>query len=85
MTLSPEQRSSRARIGAFASWAKTDDRSARTKKARDGMLARFEREVDPDGELAPEVRRQRAELARKAFMLSLAAKSAKARAARKSA
>lgn len=77
--LTPEQRSLRAQIAVHTSWANTSDRSARTAKAREGALARFERQVDPDGVLPPAERRQRAESARKAHMLSLAAKSAAAR------
>jgi len=42
------------------------------------FMARFEREVDPDGTLAEE-RARRAEAARKAYFAQLAHKSAKAR------
>ena len=42
-------------------------------------MARFEREVDPDGTLAPEERARRAEAARKAYFAQFAHKSAKAR------
>ena len=66
----------RGRIGAHASWARTIDRTARTEPGRKGFLARFEREVDPEGVL-PEVERQiRAEHARKAYMQRLALTSA---------
>lgn len=67
------------RIAAEVSWSRTSDRAARTKPARDRFLARFEHEVDPDGRLAPDVRRQRAEHARKAYMLRLAKRSVQAR------
>ncbi|MFV2177627.1 hypothetical protein ACFHW2_14475 [Actinomadura sp. LOL_016] len=67
------------RIAALVSWSKTGDRKKRTKPARDAFLARFEREVDPDGVLAPEERRVRAELAKRAYMLKLAKRSAQAR------
>jgi len=83
--LSPEQKSLLSRIGAHQSWANTPDRSARTAPARRSFLERFEREVDPNGELDPVTRRQRAESARKAHMSRLALASARARAARKSA
>jgi hypothetical protein len=69
-----------AQIGAHSSWAKTPDRSARTSPARRAfMIDRFEREVDPDGLLPPQERAKRADNARKAYFLQLAAKSAKAR------
>ena len=37
--------SAAARIAAYQSWANTPDRSARTAGARQGLLARFEREA----------------------------------------
>jgi hypothetical protein len=67
------------RIGAETSWARTRDRAARTRPARDAFLQRFEKEVDPDGTLPPEERRQRAEHAMRAYMLQLAKRSAAAR------
>jgi len=79
----PETRALVSRIGAHASWAATDDRTKRTQPARDAMLLRFERQVDPDGRLSETERRERAEHARRAWLLSLSLKSAKARAARK--
>lgn len=76
----PDSNSSLAgRIGAHASWAKTDDRTARTAPARKAFADRFAREVDPDGTLAPAERMRRAEHARKAYFLGLALKSAQAR------
>lgn len=81
MTLSPEQRSSRAAIGAYASWAKTPDVAARMKPANDARLRKFFDATDP---ALPDAERERmAEAALKAHMRSLAAKSAKVRAARK--
>ena len=68
----------RARIGAYESWAKTPDRSARTWPARKAALDRFEREVNPDGVLSPQERAKRAEWARKAHMQRMAMKSAAA-------
>lgn len=79
MSLSPGERSLRAQIGAHTSWAKTHDRAARTAPARQAMLDRFEREVDPDGTLTPVERARRAENARKAYFAQLALKSAQAR------
>lgn len=78
----PEERSRNARIAAYARAAQYDGRDV-TRKARETFIAQFEQQVDPDGVLAPEERRRRAEAARKSHMLRLAAKSAKARKARK--
>ncbi len=69
----------RASIAAHESWARTEDRPARTASARKAMLNRFEREVDPNGELTPDERAIRAEHARKAYFQRLALKSAQAR------
>jgi len=67
------------RIAVLESWSKTPDRKKRTAPARDAFLARFEREVDPEGVLPVEERQQRAELAKRAYMLRLAKRSAQAR------
>jgi hypothetical protein len=67
------------RIGAHVSWARTSDRPARTKPARDKFLKRFEQQVDPEGILPEKERRERAMNARKAYMLQLAKRSAMAR------
>jgi hypothetical protein len=69
-------------IGAHESWANTPDRSARTAPARAALMARFEREVDPESVLPPAERALRAEHKRKAYFQRLALRSAKARAAR---
>jgi hypothetical protein len=68
-----------ARIAAEISWARTSDRSARTRPAREAFLKRFEREVDPDGKLPPEERRRRAEHALRAHMLRLRKRALTAR------
>ena len=70
------------RIAAEISWARTHDRAARTRPARETFLKRFEKEVDPDGTMPPEERRQRAEHAKRAYMLQLAKRSAAARKAK---
>jgi hypothetical protein len=67
------------RIAAHVSWSRTTDRKARTQPGRDSFLRRFEREVDPDGTLPLHERRQRAEHAKRAYMLRLARRSALAR------
>jgi hypothetical protein len=79
---SPQDRSLISRIGAAQSWANTKDRAQRTAPGRQKFDQRFEKQVDPDGVLTPDERRRRADHARKAYFLSLALKSAKARRAR---
>lgn len=67
------------RIAAQVWWACTRDRTARTRPAREAFLKKFENEVDPDGTLPSEERRQRANHAKRAYMLQLAKRSAAAR------
>lgn len=74
-----ESRSLAAVIGAHTSWANTSDRSARTRPAREALMASFERKVDPDGTLDPAERAVRAEHARKAHYARLALLSVQAR------
>ena len=75
----PGERALRARLAAHALHAQVADPAAHTAPARRAFLDRFEREVDPDGQLAPAERARRAEHARKAYFLRLALASAKAR------
>ena len=81
-SLTPEQRTMRARMAAFTLHATHDSREL-TKAATQASIDRFERQVDPDGELEPAERARRAESARKAYMAGLALRSSQARAARK--
>lgn len=77
--MTSSERSLRARIAAHRRWAATGDVTAATAPARESFLARFEREVDPDGVLSLDERKRRAASARKAYFASLALKSAQAR------
>jgi hypothetical protein len=77
--LTPSERVLRARLAAHTSWARTDDRSARTAPARKAALARFEEQVDPEGQLSATERARRAEHAMRAHMTRLALRSAQAR------
>jgi hypothetical protein len=77
--LTPGERTLRARMAAHTSWARTNDRSARTAPARKAAMDRYEREVDPDRTLEPAERARRAEQAMKAHMARIALKSALAR------
>ena len=65
-------------MGAYALHATHDARET-TKAARNAFMARFERQVDPDGRLPPAERHRRAEAAKKAYFSGLALKSANAR------
>lgn len=78
----PFERTLVARIAAAERWSRTGDRAAALAPARAGMMARFEREVDPDGVLDPADRARRAESAKSAHYARLALKSAQARRAR---
>ena len=70
-SLTPAERKLRAQIAAHDSWARTEDRSARTANARRALEDKFLAEVDGD-EL-------RAASLRKAYFARLALKSAQAR------
>lgn len=82
-TLTPAQRSLRGSIAVNESWARTEDRSARTANGRKAFADSFEAQVDPEGRLTPEERAKRAENARRAHFQRMAYKSAKVRQARK--
>lgn len=71
-------RAAAGRIGGLTTASRHDTR-ALTKPATAAFLARFEREVDPDGLLPVEERHRRALAARKAYMSRLAMRSAQAR------
>lgn len=55
---------SRGRIGALTQEARHDTKET-TWKARETFLGRFERDVDPDGTLAPEERAPRAQVSQR--------------------
>jgi hypothetical protein len=77
-------KSQRARVAALTRWSREDPKPA-LELARASFDRRFEREVDPEGILAPDERARRAAAARKAYFARLALKSAKARRRRASA
>ena len=77
-SLTPEEAALRGRIGALVLHSRRDPRET-TAKARAAFLARFERQVDPEGVLAPDERRRRAKYARRAHYARLALASARAR------
>ena len=77
------ERSLRARLAAYALHAQRDPRET-TANGRAAFLARFDREVDPEGVLEPEERRRRAEQARRAYFTRLSLAAVKARQAKRS-
>jgi hypothetical protein len=82
--VSPAERSLRGRLAAHTLHARRDAHQT-TAAARAGFLARFEREVDPDGALDPSERRRRAEQARRAYFARLSLAALQARRARRAA
>lgn len=80
MSLTPAQRTLRARLAAYTLHSRTDS-TTHTAPARRAFLDRFHEQVDPDRTLPIEERERRAQQALKAHMTGLALKSAKARAA----
>jgi hypothetical protein len=70
-SLTPAERSLRAQIAAHESWAQTEDRAARTAKARQALEDKFLTEAGGDP--------KRAESLRKAYFARMALKSAQAR------
>jgi hypothetical protein len=71
------------RIGAYESWSRTEDWTARTAPARAAADEKFYDAVDPNRELSPAEREKRAAAARKAHFRRLALKSAQVRKARR--
>lgn len=81
-SLTPEERTLRARLGAYAMLA-NNDVMVTSAPGRAAADARFEDQVDPQRLLPEEERRRRAEMARKAHMSKMGLASARARRARK--
>ncbi|HEX8134352.1 MAG TPA: hypothetical protein VF880_13105 [Actinomycetes bacterium] len=82
--VSPGEQSLRGRLAAHVLHARRDSRET-TAKGRAAFLARFEREVDPAGDLDPSERRRRAEQARRAYFIRLSLAALEARRARRAA
>ena len=84
--LTPAEIRLRQQANVHSSWAKTEDRAARTKPGQVAAnTTRFEDQVDPDRKLSPEERAKRVANARQAHLKRIALKSAKARRLRKQA
>ena len=80
--MTPGERTLRARAAAYAMLAKHGSRKG-ALRGQAALLAKFERQVDPDRLLAPEERRLRALHARRAHMARLALASARSRRAKR--
>jgi hypothetical protein len=78
--MTPAQRKLRAQIAANTRWSR-ESPAANAARGQAGLLARFEREVDPTGELLAPERARRADAAYRAHMQRLALRSSRARAA----
>lgn len=78
-SLTPQERTLRAKLAAHTRWSGSEDRTDATAPARKEWMDRFERQVDPEGTLPPDVRAKRAASARKAYYTALAYKSVTAR------
>lgn len=78
LIIDPDEMARRGRIGALVLHSRHDPKET-TAKARETFLSKFEREVDPNGELPDDERRRRAEYAKKAHFARLARASAEAR------
>jgi hypothetical protein len=78
--LTPAQRSMRASLASHTRWANEPDRAEAMRPVLEGMLAKFEREVDP-AVVDPEMRINLAESAKRAYYKRLQLKSSLARAA----
>ena len=76
--LTPEQRIARARMAARYLHSRYLPQEI-TAPARRAFLARFERQVDPEGLLSSDERERRAKSALRAHMLRLALASSRAR------
>jgi hypothetical protein len=81
-SLTPSERSLRARLAAHALHAQYDSREL-TRPGRDKFEQRFIDEVDPERMLPEAERQRRVDHARKAYFTRLAMKSAQARKAKK--
>lgn len=77
-TLTPSQRSLRARCAAYVMHSRHDAR-ATTAAARAAFAERWNTQVDPEGRLAPADRYRRARAAKSAYFARLAYLSARAR------
>lgn len=79
MSSTPAERRLKAQLAAHTRWSKTVNRTEATAPAREGLLIKFEKQVDPNGELTPEARRKMAENARNAHLKRMAYRASTSR------
>jgi hypothetical protein len=77
----PEERALIAQIATAVRWGREPDRTAATAPAREGLRAKYAREVDPDGNLGTAELERRVDSLMRAHVLrmSLAAKASRRR------
>jgi hypothetical protein len=80
--VTPEQRRLRAQNAANKRWSQYMAREDQAAAARSAFFARLERQVDPEGDLAPEVRAALVKAAAREVSARLNAAKARKRAAR---
>lgn len=69
--------STQHRIAALTRWSRETDRNSATQPARQGLEAKFERQVDdadPEGRMSPTDRAKAIESARRAHFMAMADK-----------
>lgn len=80
--MTPEDRKTRARIAAATRWAAEPDRTTATAAARQGLRAKFAREIDPDGAMPGEELEYRVDHLMRAHMLRMSLAAGRARRAK---
>jgi hypothetical protein len=80
--MTPEQRRLRAQIAANARWSRPFAHEDQAAAARAAMLARYQREADPDGVLLPDKLARLAKAKAREHSARLNAANARKRAAR---
>lgn len=71
--MTPDEHRQWSKVGADISWANTADRTKRTSAAREGLQAKFEREVrEKHGELPPDAHAKCVESLRRAYYRRIA-------------
>jgi hypothetical protein len=71
MTMTQQQRTDRARKAAYSRWARPTAQDEQREAASQALWLRFERQVDPDGRLPEDRRRELAERALRAHMAGM--------------
>lgn len=79
MTESRIERFLHAQQASLTHWSQVEDRAAAMQPLRDGFRRKLEREIDPDGRLAPQELERRVDMAQKAHMARMTRLAVKAR------